>query len=271
MADRNNTDRIAGSPHLLSPRSETVVEARDVTLKWESAEGATTYRVQVATDSTFEDLVVDEEVGDTTELRLTDAFQSDGDTFFWRVLSGNEAGWSRGNVVESFIASSASQAASAPQTVEEDEKFGPPGALFRSAAETVAAEVTGDTEAYEEEGAEESVEFDYIESGQILAIAAVVLVAVAMIAVVLFQWTNFRHDTVLTEFTGKSGYPELRETKTNATRLLSNFEVVDAEAGVYRIPIDRAMTIMANEAFLDRDRPLTNEIDILPRRAQETQ
>jgi hypothetical protein len=270
MDSRKDIDKIAGSPNLLEPREEAVVEGREVTLKWEASEGATSYRVQVATDAHFDEVILDEEVGDVTEKVLTDVFAPDRRTYFWRVLSGNEYGWSRGNVVESFISASESEAADAPVSPDQEEELGPPGELFKSAGQTVAAEVTGDHDAYEEEGAEAGVEFDYVEAGQIMVITVVILVAIVMAAVVLIQWTDIRHQTVLTEFTGMSGYPELRASETHGTRLLENYEVVDAREGIYRIPIDRAIAIMANEAYEQRDRPMTDELQLLPRPRTQT-
>lgn len=41
----------------------------------------------------------------------------------------------------------------------------------------------------------------------------------------------------------------LREQRARDAELLHSYEVIDSTAGVYRIPIERAMELMANEAF----------------------
>ena len=42
---------------------------------------------------------------------------------------------------------------------------------------------------------------------------------------------------------------DAREQRARETELLSSYDIVNAEDGVYRIPIRRAMELMADEAF----------------------
>jgi hypothetical protein len=51
-----------------------------------------------------------------------------------------------------------------------------------------------------------------------------------------------------TEATTSTGYPTLAETNAEAAQMLSNYEVIDFEASIYRIPIDRAMELIVEEA-----------------------
>lgn len=46
----------------------------------------------------------------------------------------------------------------------------------------------------------------------------------------------------------------LRDVRAKETELLTSYGIVDTTAGVYRIPIDRAMELMANEAFQEQVR-----------------
>jgi hypothetical protein len=43
--------------------------------------------------------------------------------------------------------------------------------------------------------------------------------------------------------------PRLRELRARDTRILTTYGVVDKARGLYRIPIDRAMELMAEEAY----------------------
>ncbi len=65
---------------VLLPMSGAVLE-EDTTLSWYPVTGATTYRVQVATDATFADLVLDETVAEAA----VDAGGLDPGTYVWRV------------------------------------------------------------------------------------------------------------------------------------------------------------------------------------------
>ena len=43
--------------------------------------------------------------------------------------------------------------------------------------------------------------------------------------------------------------PRLRELHAQETRILTTYGVIDKAKGVYRIPVDRAMELMVEEAF----------------------
>lgn len=45
----------------------------------------------------------------------------------------------------------------------------------------------------------------------------------------------------------------LRELRARETEELTTYRVVDSKEGIYRIPIERAMEIMADEAFRQRE------------------
>ncbi len=46
--------------------------------------------------------------------------------------------------------------------------------------------------------------------------------------------------------------PELREIRAQELKMLQGFRVIDEQQGVYQIPIERAMEIIADEAFQKR-------------------
>ena len=42
-------------------------------------------------------------------------------------------------------------------------------------------------------------------------------------------------------------YSELRQTEISAAEQLSQYEVISEEQGIYRIPIERSISLIANE------------------------
>lgn len=85
-------------PVLLSP-VETTGEPRNPILMWHASESATTYRVQVADNSTFTSLVTDSTVADTLlQLSPLEANKR----YYWRVSASNEVATSAYSVTASF-------------------------------------------------------------------------------------------------------------------------------------------------------------------------
>ena len=83
-------------PSLLSPGTA-------VTFKWGTAERATTYWLQVNTQSDFNGTnLFNAEVGNVTTQEVTGL--SLGITYYWRVKAGNSAGWGPWSAVRSVLA-----------------------------------------------------------------------------------------------------------------------------------------------------------------------
>lgn len=66
--------------------------------------------------------------------------------------------------------------------------------------------------------------------------AALAVVAVGGVQIALGEFATAEVTAIET-----TGYPQLRETNAAAQALLHQEAVVDAEAGIYRVSIDRAM------------------------------
>ncbi len=100
-------------------------------------------------------------------------------------------------------------------------------------------------------GIANSVESDGLDANAITwrVIVGVIVFLIAVFAVV--EVTGIKFQEARTNATTITGYPKLQETRIEANRLLSNYEVLDIESGIYRIPIDRAMELVAAEASVD--------------------
>ncbi len=244
MAHSTDTDPQAPpAPALLAPTGARVVDAAAVTFAWKPVEGADAYRFEVAADTDFETRLVEQEFGGRTSLTVANFFEANQQTYYWRVLARNAAGWSSGERIESFVAAGAEQAR---QVAPEDpESLGPAVDLVKSDARAVASDLTGDYSQYADE--EDGVEHDRVETGQIAAIAVSVLAALVVVIILVFQWTGLRAQHSRQAQVGLSGYPELRENRARGLELLSGYGVADPDRGAYRIPIDRAIDLVVQE------------------------
>ncbi len=90
------------TPAPVSPIGQTN-QPRDVSLVWRNSAPATTYRVQVATDSTFLSVVVDSTVADTT-LHVNPLAANS--SFYWRVCARNSSGSSAYSLPSAFATGS---------------------------------------------------------------------------------------------------------------------------------------------------------------------
>lgn len=71
------------------------------------------------------------------------------------------------------------------------------------------------------------------------------------VMIIIIQSIMFIHDYTKSSATilrsEQSQFYEIDEMKLNDQQILNSFGVVDPEAGIYRIPIDSAITLIANE------------------------
>lgn len=234
------------APALHAPKNEEVVDGRTVQFVWEPEPQATSFLLEVATDTNFENVVFEQEISGRSSLTVSNVFLPNETLYYWRVLAANEAGWSNGDHVESFVAA----APDAPliHAGSPDESFGPLSGLARGTIAEAATELTGEDK-YKAEQVRLGVEHDRVEAGQIVGIMVAVAVAIITAVIILFQWTSIRSEAARQVAVETVQYRELREVNAAATRKLTQYELIDPEAGVYRIPIERAMDLMVNEAY----------------------
>lgn len=251
MADKQDTatERPA-EPHLIAPKRETVVDGAAVTFEWEEVEDAEEYHLQVGTDNHLDNVIYKEDIRGKTKHTVEEVFETDGRTYYWNVWARNEAGLSDTEYVESFVSATTEQSDQMTRdgTTTGDEDYGPAGELMRAATAEMAAEATG-SEAYFEREREMGVAHEGIEAGEIMAISLSILVAIGLIVVTLFVMVDLQAETQRRAVTSQSRYPGLQETQARAADRLGQYAIVDDQEEVYRIPIDRAMNVMVNEAY----------------------
>ncbi|MDZ7269889.1 MAG: SBBP repeat-containing protein [candidate division KSB1 bacterium] len=94
------------APALLAPPNGAKDLTMPVTLSWEKVEGAATYHLQVATDSAFTTLAVEQEKFTATTVKLTTL--TAGTTYYWRVAASNAGGTSPWSASWSFTTTAVS-------------------------------------------------------------------------------------------------------------------------------------------------------------------
>ncbi len=240
-------------PALAAPVNSRAVDGEAVTLFWEPVDGAQTYHVEVATDTDFDELVVDADAGAETQYAL-EALPADDTTYYWRVLVKTDLGWSAGERVESFISATPEELEAmrqhAASTDRPEEGYGPYPALIRSAAGEAAAEAKGGPSRERLEAERRmGVAHEGVEAGQIMGIAGSIIVAIIIIALLLFFWVTQVSQLTRQAAAANASYPGLHEAELEAVRQLEQYGVVDPAEDVYRIPIKEAMRIMVNEEY----------------------
>jgi hypothetical protein len=146
---------------------------------------------------------------------------------------------------------------------DQAEELGPIERLVQGAKAEAAAEVSHGVQ-YVDEEAELGVEHEGIVAGEILGLTIAIAVALGLILFTLIEYVDITAQATRLAAAGMSGYPERREAELNATRALTQYGVVDSEQGVYRIPIERAIDVMANEALESETDSYSSEVALLP-------
>lgn len=233
------------SPTPVGPVDATAVDGREVTFAWKALDEADRYRLQIAKTARFDELIVDEEVGNETAVTVGNQLPTDGQTLFWRVRADSGAGWGEPSAVESFIA--ATEEASEQNLLEADDA-GPITGLARAAKQEVTRRVLSFEDRFEAEQ-ERGVAYEGIAASQIIGIAVSILVVILIAVVVLFNWYGQVTQETRAAATSQQNYEMLQQSEVEARQDLTRYEVVDEEEGAYQIPIDRAMDVIATEEY----------------------
>ncbi len=84
---------VPDQPQLVTPDDGAFVSGEDLDFEWELSRWAFTYYMQIAVDEDFENLVFDDNTGNFLGVGF-EGFPDDNTEFWWRVIAGNNRGWS---------------------------------------------------------------------------------------------------------------------------------------------------------------------------------
>ncbi len=236
---------LPSSPTLVGPVDATTVDGQEVTFAWKPSTEADRYRLQISETARFDELLLDEEVGTETAVTVGNQLPTDGQTFFWRVTAGSDSGWGEPSDVESFIAATEE---AAEQDLLAEEEDGPITGLARATQREVSRRVFSLEDRFEEER-ERGVAYEGIAANQIMAIAVSILAVILVAVVVLFSWYGQVTQDTKASATSEQNYEMLQQAEMEAQKALTQYDVVDEEEGVYKIPIDRAMDVIATKEY----------------------
>jgi hypothetical protein len=93
---------VPAAPTLTAPINGVLVPNTTPTMQWAASTGATSYTVQISTNSGFTNLVVNTRGVTTNSYQVPGGRLSTGRTYYWRVSATNAAGTSTWSVVGSF-------------------------------------------------------------------------------------------------------------------------------------------------------------------------
>ncbi|MEF8816198.1 MAG: hypothetical protein V5A20_06235 [Salinibacter sp.] len=238
----------APSPSLITPVDAVSVNGDEAVFVWSAVEGGEAYRLQVAETARFDALVLDAEVGDKTAVTVGNQFPTDGQTFFWRVLPEIEGEWGGPSPVESFVATTEANAEQGHSDASDEE---PVTELARAARQEATVEPF-DFEDQVEKEKERGVAYEGVAASQIMGISASIITVVLVAVAILFGWFGQVSQSQERTAAERTQYRDIQQAETEAAQQLQQYGVVDEEAGTYRIPIDRAMDLIATEEYRQR-------------------
>ena len=101
-----------------------------------------------------------------------------------------------------------------------------------------------------------SVKNDYerqdINPYKIIGFSAAGLVILVVIIVILRDYFMIEKEEIVYNTILKPVSAELRDIRARESETLNNYKLLDKQKGIYQIPIERAMQLLAEESFQDR-------------------
>ena len=212
-------------PEPIQPVAGAPVDGSAATFSWHPVPGATRYRIEIGPSPGFdedEDTVLID-AGFSTHLTVFDMLPEEGTIFYWRLRAGTPEGWLPWSAPQPFEAST-------DQHVLE----------YEAAREASRAEA--EMRATRDEEAERSsppfLSGDTPLRRQVLVLG-IMLVSFVVLMVLLV-------DTTLDLRRTPTASPSTRGDATTSTPP-TQYEVLDAEAGTYQIPVDQAIDQLARQ------------------------
>lgn len=106
------------------------------------------------------------------------------------------------------------------------------------------------------------VQYEGIGAGPIMGFIFLCVILIGGVVWVGINWAESEVQKAQEEAAANLNYPELRQARLAATQRLSQYEVIDAAQGRYRIPIDRAIDLMVREAYLAPEGNYSQELQL---------
>jgi len=194
----------------LHPDDGAEINELTVTLRWEAAEGADNYEIQIARDPDFDGVVFEGRVGDTTEFSVSGLPPQEGVRLHWHVRPKIDGDWKEYGDVSSFILADWKPSQPALDPDAESEAQSP-----RDADTVPAAD------------ASQSL-------GAPALLTTMVVITFAGVVGLFVVMNEPNRDTAPPASTSAPA-PDTSDAD------LREYRLVDEETGVYRIPIDSAM------------------------------
>ena len=81
----------------------------------------------------------------------------------------------------------------------------------------------------------------------IIVVSLVSIVVIVVMIVVLIDFFKIQKESMVYDYVLSQESKELVELRTREKETLNNYKLIDAEKGVYQIPIKRAMQLLTEE------------------------
>ncbi len=91
-----------------------------------------------------------------------------------------------------------------------------------------------------------------INAVKVLILGAIGAVVIIILLVIMYQYFASSSRKMVEDVVLKPQSVAIRELRARETEELNSYKLLDAEKGIYRIPIDRAMQLIADEAYQER-------------------
>ncbi len=87
---------------------------------------------------------------------------------------------------------------------------------------------------------------------QVVGWSLVIIVVLVAILVFMNEYFSYTKDKLIYETRLRPESKQLRDLRAREDQILNSYKVTDAEEGIYQIPVERAMKVMADEAYAQR-------------------
>lgn len=213
---------------LLQPHDEAVVDGRDITFEWEDAGSDSTYVLQVAADLDFADILFEQVYTNSEPVHLIEHFTDAGEVHFWRIIVRRHG--------SEVISDAASFTARRRDSIPEFIPVVDPASISAGV---------------EPEGVDVK---PIINAVGLMAIFLVIAVSI------LFNWLNLEYQDAVAESITPAVNPVVRDAVVEAEKNITQYGNAGPGTGAFRIPVDKAIDIISNEAYVASDSAFTSEL-----------